>query len=97
MTSKGPRESFAASAVVLALLLVLSLLTVLAAYAPLGPLHVPVALFLATAKSVLVVLYYMHMRHGERGDWVAIGAGLLLVGVLIGMVLSDVITRGWGG
>jgi cytochrome c oxidase subunit IV len=82
--------------VVLAALLVITALTVGAAYAPLGMFHVPIALLLASVKTVLVVLYYMHMRHGERGDWVVIGAGLLLIGVLIGMTLSDYTTRGWG-
>ena len=90
-----PREGFRANFIVLAGLVALTALTVGAAYAPVGVLHVPIALGLAALKSMLVLLYYMHMRHGERGDWVVIGAGLLLIGVLIGMTLSDYTTRGW--
>ncbi len=93
----GPREGFVSAFVVLALLLVLTVLTVVAAYAPIGVFHVPVALALAGLKSILVVLYYMHMRHGRSSDWVVIGTGLLLLAVLIGMILSDVVTRGWSG
>ena len=91
-----PRESFVTNVIVLVALVILTVLTVIAAYVPLGPLHVPVALLLAGAKSALVVMFYMHMRHGVRADWVVIGAGLLLIGVLIGMIMSDYDTRGWG-
>lgn len=91
-----PRETFLTNAIVLVVLLALTGLTVAAAYAPLGVLHLPAALFLAGVKTIVVVVFYMHMRHAESGDWIAIGTGLLLLGVLIGMMLSDYITRGWG-
>ena len=93
----APRESFRTNIIVLVGLLILTALTVVAAFAPLGGFHLPAALILATGKSVIVLLFYMHMRHGDRADWVVIGTGLLLIGVLIGMILSDVVTRGWSG
>jgi cytochrome c oxidase subunit IV len=85
---------------VFAALLVLTALTVAAAFFDLGGgrLHYAnalVALTIAVSKATLVVLYFMHVRYSSRLTWVFVGAGVFWLLILIGLTLSDVLTRGW--
>jgi cytochrome c oxidase subunit 4 len=75
-------------------------LTVWSAFRDMGGLNVTVALVIAGVKSLLVILYFMHVRYAPRLIWVfAIGAFLWLM-ILFGFTLSDYVTRpivpGWG-
>lgn len=81
-------------------LLVLTGLTVWVAMLDLGAwntLHTPLALGIATLKGLLVVLYFMHVRHAVRLTWVFIAAGLLWLAILIGITLADYVGRDWLG
>lgn len=80
---------------VFAALLVLTVLTVLAATAPLGSWHTPVALSIATCKAMLVIVFFMHVLHnGRLTILVVIGAASWL-GILIGFTMADYLTRQW--
>ena len=81
--------------VVFVLLLVLLLATVGAAYAPLGPLHFPVAMAVAAIKAVLIALFFMHALHSHRLTLVICVASLLWLAIMIGLTLSDYHSRGW--
>lgn len=49
-----------------ATLMVLTLTTVLASFAELGPFNIVVALLIATIKGTLVVLFFMHLRYSPK-------------------------------
>ena len=80
---------------VAAALFVLLALTVGVARIDLGEFNVAAALLIAVVKAVLVVLYFMHVRYSSRLTWVFVGAGVFWLLILIGLTLSDVLTRGW--
>jgi cytochrome c oxidase subunit 4 len=80
---------------VFALLLVLLLATVGAAYLPLGPLHFPLAMTIAAIKAVLIALYFMHALHSHRLTLVICVASLLWLAIMISLTLSDYHSRGW--
>ncbi len=74
-------------------LLFLLLLTWLAAKIDLGPLNAVAALTIAIAKTVLVILYFMHVRDSKRLTWVFASAGFLWLAILFALTLSDYLTR----
>ncbi len=78
-----------------AALVVLTLLTTGVAYIDLGLFNPIVALTIAVCKATLVVLFFMHVYYRTRLTWVFIAAGVLWLGLLIGFVLTDGLTRGW--
>ena len=67
------------------------------AFFDLGFLNVLAAMSIAVTKTVLIVLYFMHVRYSSRLTWVFAGAGLLWLVILIAFTLSDFMTRGWFG
>ncbi len=81
---------------VFASLMILTALTVGAAFLDLGPFNTVVALVIATVKMTLVVLFFMHVRYSNRLTWAAIGAGFFFLALLLLMTLSDYVTRGPG-
>jgi cytochrome c oxidase subunit IV len=79
------------------ILLALTLTTYLVAYVDLGPWNTVVALTIAAAKASLIILFFMNARFSRGITRVAIGAGLLWLGLLIVGTLDDFVTRGWLG
>ena len=77
-------------------LMVLTGVTVGAAYLDLGPFNTLVALVIACTKMMLVVLYFMHVRYSSRLTWAVVGAGFFWLGLLLLLTLSDYLTRGPG-
>lgn len=78
-------------------LLVLAMITYLAALVNLGAWQTPVALGIAVVKAVLIILFFMHARYSTGIMRVVMGAGLLWLGILIMGIMDDLITRGWLG
>jgi cytochrome c oxidase subunit 4 len=76
-------------------LILLTLLTVAAARVNMGVMNTPVALLIATVKSVLVVLFFMHVIHSTRLTWVVILAAFLWLGVMFLLTFTDYLTRAW--
>ena len=74
-------------------LLVLTGVTTAVAYVNLGPLNVVVMLLIAFFKASLVILYFMHVRFTSRLTQVAAVSGFAWLAILIGLTLSDVLTR----
>src|SRR5437588_9125285 len=81
--------------IVFAALLSLTLTTYLLSGAELGAWEIPVALGIATVKSVLVVLFFMHLLHFSRLTWLVVASGILCLGIMLALTLSDYWTRGW--
>jgi cytochrome c oxidase subunit 4 len=80
---------------VFASLLILLIVTVIVAFFDLGFLNVLAAMSIAVTKTVLIVLYFMHVRYSSRLTWVFAGAGILWLIILVAFTLSDFMTRGW--
>ena len=76
-------------------LMFLTAVTVWASYVDLGSMNIVVALAIAIFKATLVILYFMHLRHSERLTWVMVAVGVTWLGFMIGLTLSDILTRGW--
>ena len=75
-------------------LMVLTAVTVTSARLQLGAVTIAVVLTIAVVKSVLVLVYFMHLRYEKR--WLVkllIPGTLVLLAIFIGLTYSDVITR----
>jgi cytochrome c oxidase subunit IV len=80
--------------------------TVWASYIDLGEWHVAqgitifwnpvVALAIAATKMILVVLFFMHVKYSTKLTKLTVGAGIFTFLILVGMTLSDYMTRAWG-
>jgi cytochrome c oxidase subunit 4 len=79
--------------VVFGALILLTLVTAGAAHLDLGVLNTPVALAIAIAKALLVMIFFMHLRHSDYLTWVFAGAGVLWLFHLMIFMLSDYLTR----
>ena len=53
------------------------------------------ALTVAVTKAVLVVLFFMHVRYSTRLTKLVVRGGFLWLALLIGLVMSDYVSRGW--
>lgn len=80
---------------VFAALIVLTALTVGASFLELGAWHVAVGLAFGVVKALLVALFFMHLIHGSRLTWLVVGAGLFWLAILLGLTLSDYLSRHW--
>jgi cytochrome c oxidase subunit 4 len=76
-------------------LLALLLVTIGAAYLPLGTWHLAAALFFATAKAILIGLFFMHILYRDRVTWIFAGASVVWLAVLVAFTLGDYLSRGW--
>jgi cytochrome c oxidase subunit 4 len=72
-----------------------TVLTVVAAHYDLGMLNTPIALLIASIKTVLVILFFMHVIHSTRLTWVVVIGSFLWLGVLFVLTLADYLTRLW--
>ena len=71
------------------------LITVALAFINLGLLNIVVALAIATAKALLIALYFMHLRYSDRLMWAVAAGGAFWLGILLTFTMSDYLTRGW--
>ena len=76
-------------------LIVLTLATVVVAKTDLGEWNVVMALTIAFTKAMLVILYFMHIKYSKRLTQVVVAAGFLWLMLMLGLTLSDYLTRGW--
>ncbi len=53
------------------------------------------AITIAVTKALLVVLYFMHVRYSSRLTWIFVGAGVFWFAILIVLLLTDYLSRGW--
>ena len=79
--------------VIFTALVVLTGVTTAVAFVDLGRLNVVVMLLIAFVKATLVVLYFMHVRFTGRLTQIAAASGVAWLTIMIGLTLSDVLTR----
>jgi cytochrome c oxidase subunit 4 len=74
-------------------LMVLTVVTWLVAQVDLGWANDVVALTIAVTKALLVLLFFMHVRYSTRMTILTATAGFFWLAILIGLTLSDYLTR----
>ncbi len=76
-------------------LMVLTAVTLWAAYQHLGIWNTPLALSIATAKTVMVALIFMHLRSSPKLTAIVVATSIVFLAFLILITLSDYLTRPW--
>lgn len=93
-------------AVILLVLLCATALTCGMSYIDLGEWHIAqgvtlfwnpvVAVAIACTKMSLVVLFFMHIKYSRRLTKLTVLSGLFIFLTLVGMTLTDYMSRAWG-
>jgi cytochrome c oxidase subunit IV len=78
---------------VFAALMVGTVLTVLAARMDFGSMNTPVALAIACSKAALVILFFMHVKYGEKLVQLMVVVSIAFLVILFLITLSDYWTR----
>jgi len=78
-----------------AALLALLILTWGIAQINLGSFNAVAALTIAVTKMLLVILFFMHVRHNTPLTWLFVAAGFIWLLIMIDLTLSDYLTRGF--
>jgi cytochrome c oxidase subunit 4 len=78
-------------------LLALAAITTAIAFVDLGRFSTVAALLVASIKTGLVVLYFMHVKFSSSITRLFAGAGFFCLVILFALTLGDVLTRGWTG
>ena len=81
--------------VIFVTLLVFTGITIALAFIDLGVMNTVAALLIAGFKASLVVLYFMHLKHGHPLSKLFWVAGLLWLSILLTFTMNDYLTRGW--
>lgn len=76
-------------------LIVGTVATYLAALVDFGFFNNIVMLAIATAKMLLVMLFFMGVRWSTRLTWVVAGSGFFFLLILFTITMSDYVSRGW--
>ena len=87
-----PRRTYFA---IFAALLALTYLTVAVSRIDLGRLNTIVAMTIAVSKAMLVVLFFMHLRYSTRLTKLVVVGGFLWLALMIGLTMTDEVTRLW--
>ena len=77
------------------ILLMCTYLTWQVAFFDLGALNTVAALAIAVFKAAIVVLFFMHVKYGTRLTWVVVIGSVFWLGILLALLFSDYLTRGW--
>jgi caa(3)-type oxidase subunit IV len=76
-------------------LIALLVATIGVAFLEAGVFNIFLALIIATGKAVLVVLFFMHLRESGPVTRLFVAAGILWLLILIGLTLTDYLSRTW--
>ena len=79
---------------IFAALIVLTGATVVVARLDLGAANDVVALTIAVVKALLVMIFFMHLRHSTRLTVLTAMAGFFWLAILILITMSDYVSRG---
>ena len=78
---------------VAAALLALLVVTVGVYWIDLGALNLPLAMLIAVIKALLVLIFFMELRHSRAITWILAAASAAWLVLLLGGILADVVTR----
>lgn len=80
--------------IVFIVLMVLLVLAIVAGVMIGGTVGTLLGFGIGIAKAILIVLYFMHVRHGTRLTWIFASAAFLWLAILLTFTLADYATRG---
>ncbi|MFQ3651871.1 MAG: cytochrome C oxidase subunit IV family protein [Gemmataceae bacterium] len=83
------------SIVYVALLALTALTVYIAESVDTGAYEIAVALTIASIKTLLVALIFMHMYYSGPLVWLSGGAGILFLAIMMSIMLLDYNTRDW--
>lgn len=78
---------------VFSILIVATAITVYVATLDFGILNTPIALFVATFKATMVLLFFMHLKYDDATNKVVVGSALFFVFLLFFFSALDIFTR----
>jgi cytochrome c oxidase subunit 4 len=76
-------------------LMVLTGVTVAAAFVNLGSFNFPVAISIAITKATLVILFFMHVKYSSRLTKMVVAMSFFFLAIMFGLTLTDYMSRGW--
>ncbi len=76
-------------------LMVLTAITVWAAFNDFGAANTVVALAIAAVKTVIVAAIFMHLKYSARINWAFAVAGIVFLMIMISFVAADIQGRHW--
>lgn len=79
--------------IIFGLLMVLLALTVYASYVDLRAGNIVVMYLIAVIKGVLIVMFFMHVRHASRLTWIFSAAAFVWLSVMFVFTFNDYISR----
>jgi cytochrome c oxidase subunit 4 len=77
-------------------LMLLLIATVWASSYDLGKTNIAIAMGIAVAKALLVILFFMHVRHAGKVVWIFAGAAFVWLALLLGLTMTDYASRSSG-
>jgi cytochrome c oxidase subunit 4 len=75
-------------------LMVLTVVTVLAAFTDLGVMNFPVAITIAITKATLVILFFMHAKYSSQLTKLFVGMSFFFLIIMFTLTLTDYLSRG---
>ena len=76
-------------------LMILTGVTVGAAFVNLGSLNFPVAIAIAITKATLVILFFMHVKYSSRLTKMVVGMSFFFLFIMFALTMTDYLSRGW--
>ena len=76
-------------------LMVLTGVTVGAAFVNLGAFNFPVAISIAITKATLVILFFMHVKYSSRLTKMIVAMSFFFLFIMFGLTMTDYLSRGW--
>jgi len=80
---------------VFGILMVLTTVTVAAAFTNLGALNFPIAIAIAITKATVVVLFFMHVKYSSKLTKFVVSSSIFFLMCLFGLTFTDYLSRGW--
>lgn len=78
---------------VITTLMVLTAVTVWAAFNDFGAMNTPLALAIAGAKALVVAAIFMHLKYSPKINWAFAGSGIVFFLIMIAFVVGDIAGR----
>jgi cytochrome c oxidase subunit 4 len=63
----------------------------------LGPFNAIVAITIAMIKTLLVLLFFMHVKYSPKMTKITVISGLFFLFILLALSMTDYISRPWAG
>ncbi len=75
----------------------LTVVTTLVSFIDMGACNTAVALIIAVIKMMLVALFFMHVLYSRKLTKLVVAGGMMWLGILLLLTMTDIVTRGWLG